>query len=294
MSSPLLLLVFAPLLALAVGTALLAAVLAWTGARARPAGTADAAAAAARRHQLTTGVLALVGGLVVAAAAASLAPTALLSVTGVPGLVAALAPYGAALVLLAVHAAGELTWPRPRGAVRSAVLVHRSLRDLTGARAWLLAGTSAVTVALLVAFGATAADDGRMVANHLTAAEIAAGISGLRGPYPGWPYGGPALVALGLVLLSTLAVLHLVARRAAVGGADREVDHALRLASVRRVLGGVQLLVGAALTGYAVVGGISLYGAGWQGAALTCLGVAVVSLVVSFGALLSSLRPVRA
>jgi hypothetical protein len=62
---------------------------------------------------------------------------------------------------------------------------------------------------------------------------------------------------------------------------------------VRRVLGGVQLLVGAALTGYAGIAGITLYGAGWQAAGFAALGVAVVSLVVSLGALASSLVPVR-
>ena len=50
------------------------------------------------------------------------------------GVLVAALPAVAGIAFLAVHAGGELTWPRPAGAVRRAALVRRRIRDVAPPR----------------------------------------------------------------------------------------------------------------------------------------------------------------
>ncbi|WP_129336936.1 hypothetical protein [Cellulomonas endophytica] len=180
---------------------------------------------------------------------------AVLPAAAPPGVALAVAPAAAGLALLAVHAVGELTWPRPAGEVRRAVLVPRGVADVApaGLRRWT-GGLAAATVVVAVVGSLVAADDGRSLERH--GATWSAG----SGPFPGAPYAVPVAVGALLVLAAVEAVLLLVARRPAVPGTDVPTDLGLRRLSARRVLGGAQLALGLALAGTLAVAGSALRG----------------------------------
>jgi hypothetical protein len=199
---------------------------------ARPDAELAAATAAARRHAVTGGVLAVVAGACVGVAALAVVPT-----TGGARLLT-LAPPAAALAHTVVLAVTELTWPRPRGAVRRVVLAPRDVRS--SSPAWLRR-TLHVLVALTlvaVAAGALAAADDQRSLRLVAAAGDGSPMTTVSSPFPGWSYGGPALVGVLAVLVAAEAVLLLVVRRPAVAGADAVTDTVLRRASAHRVLRG--------------------------------------------------------
>jgi hypothetical protein len=209
------------------------------------------AAMAARRHMNTATVLAWLGF----AFASVLAWVLILSTGRAAGMVAALAPAALGTVFLLVHLLGELTWPRPDGAVRRAVLAPRSTRQVVGT--WLAGWSAAVgllLVALLVTGGLTADETGRSVSWTSPTGDAA----GSAGPYPGWPFAGPLLVATALVAALTVLVIRLVVQRAAVADTHPLDDLALRRSSVRRVLAGVQLVLGLTAAGVLLVAAGSL------------------------------------
>lgn len=251
------LLVGLAVLALAVGGTVALVVL-LAGGRQRPApASADwtpppvsvpAAFAAARRHAAATTTLAW--------AALLLAPWLLLplarSTGGLrAGVLIGLTPAVAGAAHLAVHAAGELTWPRPTGTVRRALLSPRRVRDLAphGLRTltWVIAGA---ILTLLALTGATADGDG-----HSLTVVHGDAITSSAGPYPGAFYGLPLAAATLVVLAGTEAVLRLVAHRPAVADTSTSDDHRLRRASSARVLAGSQVVLGLTLAGVLTTAG---------------------------------------
>lgn len=211
--------------------------------------TSPAALTRARRHAaVVAGVAwaALVAGMV---ALPSVAPS---GTTG--GVVLGAAPAVAGLAFLLVAAVGERTWPAPAGAVRRAALVRRTAAGVAPRGLLVtLAATGATLLVVLVATGLTAAPDGRTVA-----LELDIDLTTAAGPYPGPPYAVPLGVGAVLVLLATLGVLHLVARRPAVPEVSPADDAALRSASAGRVLAGALLVVGGTLAGVLLTAGTAL------------------------------------
>jgi type IV secretory pathway TrbD component len=267
----------------------LVTVLVRSGRGSRPVNTPAATLVAARRHENVATALGLAGGLAVAVVLIALAGNGARLVPGAPGLAAALAPTAGALVYLGLLAVGERTWPRPVGAVRTAVLRRRTVREVTGRRLALLVTTAAVLVVALAAFALTADETGRAVSKLITAEQAAGGmVGGASGPYPGAPYALPILAALVPVLAATAWVLNLVARRPAVVGTEPDDDLLLRRTSARRVLAGAQFFVGATAFAVLVVGGMALGRAGWSAAgwaaALLGLAAGIVSLVAATNA----------
>ncbi|GAA4418093.1 hypothetical protein GCM10023169_07240 [Georgenia halophila] len=273
----------APLALVAAAVAALAA----HGRRHRPENTPGATLLAARRHEDVTSVIGFLGGFAVfvAVVVLGLGPR----LPGPPGITLAVAPAASALVHLAVHAVGERTWPRPVGAVRSAALRRRSVRDLTGRRLVLLIVTVAVLGVALLVFSLTADQSGRAVAHLITSEDARAGSGGgASGPYPGAPYAVPVAVGTLMVLLAGAWVLHLAARRPAVSGTRVVDDLVLRRTSARRILGGTQLAVGATATGVLLVAGGALSNAGWALGAWVTVGLAAACGLVSMGAAASA------
>ncbi len=223
------------------------------------------AAARARRHLGVVTALAwtaLVGVAVVGWQSRSgLGPFTAPQLTG-------LVPLTAGAAFLLVMVVGELTWPQPSGSVRRALLVRRSARDLLG-RA-LPAWTATLSVALvvaLVAAGLTADHDGRSVsrtdphARFLVDGRVTQGeVAVTSGPYPGWYYGLSLLVATALLGALTVVVLRMVTGQPAVADTPEIDDLALRRTSVRRVLAGVQAVLGVTLGGVLCVAGAALHG----------------------------------
>lgn len=115
---------------------------------------------------------------------------------------------------LAVLVAGELTWPRPRGTVRTARLAHRGVRALVPRYMTWVAGIL-LAYNLLILATTLAHDPGSASARHLLT---------------GW---APWLL---LTVAAVAGVLRLISVRPAVPGTAPEADAALRLASAHRVL----------------------------------------------------------
>ena len=237
--------------------AVLAAVLAASLGTRRPAPAPSEAAEAARRHGVTVNAVAWVLALLASPVAIGGVALPVVLRTGGTGLyggiVAGLYPAALGLLFLAVHAVGERTWPRPTGTVRRAVLSPR--QDV--APRWLLLATWSWAGALAITLTVTGltGTDGRTL-ERITGPSASAG----AGPYPGWFYGLPLLVAAALLVVATHGVLRLVARRPAVVDADPAYDAASRRLSGHRVLRGVQLVLALTLSGVLFFAGNAIRG----------------------------------
>lgn len=213
------------------------------------------AARAARRH--ATAVSALAWSVLAITLLGGAAAVADMPLSLGQGLAYGLVPAAAGVSLAAVQAVGELTWPRPTGPVRRARLDRRTVADVAPAAlrravwAW-----STLLGGLLLACGLAAAENGRSVARSFEDGSTAAG------PFPGWFYGLPLLVATVVVLASTEGTLRLVARRASVSDAEPAWDLALRRLSAHRLLRGAQLVLGLTTTGVTLVAGTALRSVG--------------------------------
>lgn len=298
MSAPALFLILIPLLAIALLAAVVISVV-YVAVK-RPAPAPSEAAAAAHRHgaavNVTAWLLAIGLGLLV------LTPVGFAGLRlGAPdsatwtAVLAGAYPAGIGLAFLGAHALGERSWPRPTGTLRRATLVPRGevaprwLRRVT----WTWAVTLVVT---LVATGVTATD-GRWI----RIAPEASFTESTAGPYPGWDFGVPLLLAALLVLAATEGTLLLVARRPAVVDADPDYDAASRRLSAHRVLRGAQLVLGGTLAVVLVVTGGAIVNAQYMGvgAPLVALGyilavaVLVITLVPARAAIPSAATPAR-
>ena len=163
------------------------------------------------------------------------------------GVTALLVPIAFGVAHTVVLAVGELTWPRPEGAVRRARLVRRG--PLDAAPRWLvrLTGGALVAAAAVIALGAAlAAPDGRSI-THISADGLeVAGAS----PFPGLVL-RPAGRAGSARPVPDRRGRPLDRRpAAAVATEDDRIEAALRRASVHRVLRG------AAATALVVAGGL--------------------------------------
>lgn len=199
------------------------AVAAYLLGTARRAAVMDEQLARARRHQVGVSVLAGAAALVTMPAGAALTPW-LGQSTVLPVLPSLMVVAACAVLWL-----GEVTFPRPSGAVRSTVLNARSFESVVPS-GWLRACLTLGALDLvLFAFGALTADDGRSL--RWTEGDRARTAS----PYPGIDYVAPQLVAL----LVTGAIAWLACRAAMTRSTiatDLEGDAVLRRASGGRVL----------------------------------------------------------
>lgn len=253
-------------------------------ASARPDHTLSRELVTARRHGVTTAVVAvMLQGLGLGLTFVGL---------GDAPLTAVLPLAGSALALLALLV-GELTWPRPRGTTRTAVIHDRSLGSLLRG-GWARTTSGAATllvVALLVGgwLGNNSSSDASIAVTETlsdgTLVERAAG------PFPGWAYGVPQLVVLAIVGVLLLLVLRAATHRAAVVTADLETDHLLRRASAARafrtVTFGILVTAGADL----FFGGSAAHNVLDGAADAVALGVMVLGLGCAVAALVVVLVP---
>ena len=221
----------------------------------------EAAVAAGRTHAVQAAGAAIVAG---AGAAVYVGAIGLGDIGS--GILALLVPITFGLVHTVVLAVGELTWPRPRGEVRRARLVHRGLLD--AAPDWLVrTGRAAggLVLTTLVGGALLADDDGRHVAYRI--GEGPGAIDATAGPFPGLHYGLPAAVGLAVLTACAIGALWIVATRPAVATSDEGIESALRRASAHRVLRvavGVPLFVGGGLL---FTGGRAVHAVASSGAA---------------------------
>lgn len=211
----------------------------------------------ARRHAAMSAGAAWIGAFVLAVPLVALVGHQGRFAASAPGIGVALVPTIVGLTLLAIAAVGEMTWPRPEGSVRSAALTPRTVATIAPRAlrrtVWALA-TSLVVV--LVLTGLTAETDGRSVGRDWVRDEVVGSSS--AGPYPGWPYAVPLIVAAFVTLAAAEGVLRLVARRPAVADTAAEDDERLRRVSARRALAAAQLVLAGTLGGVLVVSGAAL------------------------------------
>ncbi|MBO3101723.1 hypothetical protein [Cellulomonas fengjieae] len=153
-------------------------------------------------------------------------------------------PAIAGTAYLTVHAGGELTWPRPAGAVRRAALARRRIRDVAPrALTWVSVSWFAALALLLAVCGLAAGTGGR----SLTYAH--ADMVSTASPFPGLYYGRTIAPAIAVLALGCVGTLLLVARRPAVSDTSPADDVALRRTSASRILAGVQLVTAWTLAG---------------------------------------------
>ena len=213
------LLLLGPLL---LGVLIGLAVLVGLAVSARPDHTLSRELVVARRHGVTTSAVALV----VQVLALVLAPFALTAVLPLAGSALAL------LILLA----GELTWPRPRGTTRTAVIRDRSVGSVlpTGWATTAAAAGGLLVVTLLVGgwLGNSSSSDAAIATTRVD--PDGGLVERAAGPFPGWTYGVPQLLVLAVVVALLLLVLRATTDRATVVTADVATDQLLRRASAAR------------------------------------------------------------
>lgn len=230
----------------------------FTAAR-RASRSSEVAVTAARRHGLIVAVLAPVAGIVTVVLLVGAGMDVGHGFPGKTGDALALAPLAYALAHTLVLLIGELTWPRPAGAVRRARLTPRRLGDVAPRRLLrtCLAGT-VLLVATIAAGAALAGGDGTEILHrdgpYLRGA----------GPWPGWHYGEPVTVELVLLLGLLAGALWVVVTRPAVATEDERMEAALRRTSAHRVLRGAT--AGVLLTAGGFVGRAA--GSAWSAGAL--------------------------
>ncbi|RPF28074.1 hypothetical protein [Georgenia muralis] len=276
---------------LVVALAALAAAAVVVAGRGAPAAPPVPAWRRAVRRVDTISLVAAATGIVGALVAATVLPTAFVSATATPGLLAALGPVLAGAVYVLTLALGELTWPRPQGQRREAFLVRRPALAPAGHLAarlvlvWLALGAVVVLVAGLIA-----EPDGRSVGTSTVDSGGQLLSSSAAGPFPGWPYGVPVLVGMVALVLLHLWVRHLITRRPAVAEVAPEEDVRVRALSATRVAQGVQLALAVTIVGLLLVAAgalarVDLTVVAW-GAGLLAAGIAVTAVV-------GTVRPVR-
>ena len=143
-------------------------------------------------------------------------------------------------LFLGVMMVGEIAWPRPTGALRTASLTPRTIRDVSPRRLRIFLFASLGALALITGAGA------------LTASEDGTGFD-REGPlwgsshsgYPGPTYAVVTVLTACLIIVGTYVVLGLVARRPAVPRVAETFDNAIRRRSATRILRIAQLPINA-------------------------------------------------
>lgn len=177
-----------------------------------------------------------------------------------PARASALLPALALVWHLGVLLAGELTLPRPTGAVREARVVRRATADVTTTRDRHLLGAWAATLVGTAATLTLASSGPRTISRLVGPAE-----SSTAGPFPGWLWTLPAAATVPVALVAVLVVARAVAARSALPGVDPAWDLWLRRRVARRALRSAQLVLGATVAGLLLVAGFGLVAVGGGG-----------------------------
>ena len=277
------------LLLVVVGLVVLVAL----AASARPDHTLTRELASARRHGVVTSAIAVAVMLVMLVLTPTGVTVAGLTVVGLDGArLAAVLPLAGSAAALLVLLLGELTWPRPRGATRTALVHDRSVGLLLRGR-WATVAGAAVAVLVLTTLvaGLIAHDDGQSLHTEVRATDGTVLEGRGAGPFPGWEYGLPQLAVLGVALVLLAAVLRAATTRATVVTADLDTDRLLRRSSAARAYR--TLAFGALLTG-----GVDLVVAGQAARRVfegwpdqVALGVLLLGVACVIGALVVALVP---
>jgi hypothetical protein len=195
---------------------------------ARPDHTLSRELVSARRHGVTTSVVAvLLQVLGLGLTFVGLGDSALTAVLPLAGSALAL---GALLL-------GELTWPRPRGTTRTAVIRDRSVGSLLRGGWATTAGVAVTLLVLTLLVGGWLGNSSSSDASIAVTETLSDGtlVERAAGPFPGWAYGVPQLVVIAVVIGLLVLVLRAATVRATVVTADLETDQLLRRASAARV-----------------------------------------------------------
>jgi hypothetical protein len=192
--------------------------------------------------------------------AAGVAAAAVAVSTGALGRGLLLAGPVFALCVLAGVVTGELVAERPGGAIRSAALETRRVRDYLPRALTACVGTATVLLAVVLAVTvAMGSPDDLGRAGRSLVRRCSAVMTEGAGPWPGSYYAIPvaALVACGLAG-AAVALVRVVRRPRAAE--DPAADDALRRRSAEAVTAAAGLLAGVPLAGVAAVAGGALLG----------------------------------
>lgn len=216
----------------------------------------------ARRTRVTAALVAVLATTAFVLGSQWLAPFVAVAVgpAGPTGLALALAPLLVTFLYVLTSWIGERTWPRPAGEVRSASLAQRSLSSTSpAALRWMTLGWSAALTVVLVWCGLVG--DGTLLTVTTGDGDDVVAASS-SGPFPGWPYAIPMLLALAATLLLTWSTLDNVRRRPAITTIPPDQDEGLRRGASGRVLRIAQLGTGLTLAGTLFFAGSAVRAAG--------------------------------
>lgn len=158
------------------------------------------------------------------------------------GPLAALGPAAGGIVLLLAIAAGELTLPAPRAAVRRASLHRRTLGALVPRPAAVLAVLALAVLALVTLTGLLLAADGTTFAIEAPPTGDDLGHGATFGPFPGGDFTTTITAGMLALVLVAVGVLALILRRRP---SDDAQDLLLRRRSSTSVAGAVVLAAAA-------------------------------------------------
>ncbi|TDT97470.1 hypothetical protein EDD99_5608 [Streptomyces sp. 846.5] len=182
--------------------------------------------------------------------------------------------------VLGVLSADALT-PRQRGAVRTASLMPRRIRNYLPVRLTaVLAGFAATLVALLVATTATGSADDLGRAGRSFTYACGAMIES-RSPWPGSYYSVPLLAAIAAATAVCSLALCRMARRPAAGEPGTpQMDDGRRRVGMTDVVAAWGLLVTGSLTGIGLVVEVALHGLPCAGTATQAASWALLPTVI--------------
>ncbi len=179
-------------------------------------------------------------------------------VAGVLGPDAEAAPAVATVTLLGIGVVMsvaatfvELTWPRPRGSVRTAVASPRPQPSRT--LRWLRTSSAATLAVLCVGGALLGGSDGTSIRASWPGGAAA------QSPFPGWRYGLGLLIALALLTAATQWGLRVVEARPALEPGHAALDTAARMVSSARLLRIAATTTWLTVLGVAFVAGSSLH-----------------------------------
>jgi hypothetical protein len=247
-----------------------------------PAGLAPVLAAA-RRRALISVLFAVVVFIV-----GAILSTAMPGLLGLPLVVSPLVAGACGMLLYAATPPRSVVVGEDQ--VRTAPLTRRSALSVGSRRSALaLVEVSVLFVVVIVFCGVVADpdDSGRSRAISFSAVNLESTAT----PFPGWYYGVPALIGLGLLVVATVIALYRIGRTAAFPDPeDAELDLHWRQVSgsviVKLAIGGILLTLG----GTAMMAGLSMSNATiddvtpviWDvlGATLSCIGILCIVLSI--------------
>lgn len=185
------------------------------------------------------------------------------------------------IVYVLTHLVGNLTWPRPRGRIRTAALRSRAIGDVASRAPRLAMWAWVALIAVVAAFVPLGRNDGTILRIRTGGPRGTSISTASASPYPTWSH---ALILLGAALVLAVLtefVLRRTVRRPTIAGCSPADDLFLRRISASRLMRGAQLTLALVAASTLAMTGLALRSVDHTWLAMTVLTVAVVVPVIA-------------